>query len=615
MKIRLVCLALACSLSAAAETDADRWNLADIYPSAEAWSEARLRVDAELASIDGCKGRMAADARALRECLDLIYALRKEAARVFSYASMLSDQDTRVDEHAKMRGEAQLLFSKFSERTSFVRPEIIAAGRETIERFRAQEPGLTPYGHPLDEILREAPHTRSEEVERVIARIGPLAAAPQDFYRTLTNAEIPWPTVKLADGSEIRLDQSGYAQARQVSDRDDRLKVFQTFWAAMKAYERTLGTSLYGQLKRDNLMAELRGYPSSLASALSGDNIPEEVYRGLIRSANANLKTLHRYFRLRARMLGLDDAGYHDIYPPLIGEGKKFSKEEGVELALAAGRVLGDEYVQVMNRGFEERWIDWFPRQGKRSGAYMNGSVYDVHPYLLLNFDGTYSGVSTLAHEYGHAVHSFLANKTQPYPTARYSTFVAEVASIANEALLLDRMLKTAGSDDDRLFYLGHELEKIRGSFFRQTMFAEFELIVHDKVDAGEALTGADFTKIYGELLERYHGHGEGVLTIDPLYAVEWAYIPHFYLDFYVFQYATSNAAAALLAEAILADKPGAKQAYLDLLREGGSDYPIEQLKRAGVDMTTSAPYVALIVRAERVMDEIEAILDRRAPR
>ena len=606
----IIAILLACPLLA--ETEADRWNLDDIYASNDAWREAKAKVAKDIDQIDGCRRRVTDSAGDLLECMNLYYALEKEVARVYSYASMRSDEDTQVDENAQIRSEAQLLYADFSRKTSFMRPEIIEAGRVRVLGFIDEEPKLEDYRHPLEATLNEAAHVRSQEVEEVIAQISPLAAAPQDFYRTLANAEIPWPTVTLSTGEEVTLDQAGYVRYRQAPNREDRKLVFREFWKTFKKYEKTLGVALYSQLKRDHMYAELRKYPTSLAAALSDDNIPETVYRTLVRVCNENLSTLHRYFKIRARMLGVEDPGYYDIYPPLVATGERFPKEKGVELALAAGAVLGDEYVEIMQRGFEERWIDWYPRKGKRSGAYMNGSVYDIHPFVLLNYNEEYDSVSTLAHEYGHAVHSFFANKKQPYATADYATFTAEIASTTNENILLDHMLKNTTSDEQRLFYLGHELENIRGTFFRQAMFAEFELRIHDLVDEGEALTGGRLTEIYGDLLKRYHGHDEGVMEIDDAFALEWAYIPHFYYNFYVFQYATSISAAAQFSDAILTEGAEAKQRYLDLLAAGGSDYPIELLKKAGIDMTTPAPYEALVARAEKVMDEIEAILDRK---
>jgi oligoendopeptidase F len=304
---------------------------------------------------------------------------------------------------------------------------------------------------------------------------------------------------------------------------------------------------------------------------------------------------------------------YYDIYPPLVTGEYSYSLEDAKRLTLDAVKPLGDEYVAALSKGFESRWMDVYPRPRKQSGAHMAGYAYDVHPYLLLNYTGNYESVTTLAHEWGHAMHSYFANSTQPFATANYAIVTAEIASTLNEALLLEHMLKTAKTDDERLLYLGSALEGLRATFFRQAMFAEFEREVHARVDRGEPMTGARFTQIYGDILRRYHGEKEGVMKIDDLYAVEWSYIPHFYTNFYVYQYATSIAASSLFAEAILKGEPGARERYLNLLKSGGSDYPYELVKKAGVDLATAAPYEALVTRMNRIMDEMEAILARKA--
>jgi oligoendopeptidase F len=363
-------------------------------------------------------------------------------------------------------------------------------------------------------------------------------------------------------------------------------------------------------VKRDLFHARVRRYPSTLAAALDGDRIPEAVYRTLIAEANRGLPVLHRYFRLRARMLGLEQLRYHDIYPPLVATDRSFGIEEAKSIVLDSAGVLGRPAVEVFERGFGGDWMDVYPREGKRPGAYMNGHVYDVHPFVLMNFNGNYESVSTLAHEWGHALHSQLANQSQEFVNAGYSIFTAEVASTFQEALLLDRMLADSDSRDERIFFLGYALENLRGTFFRQTMFAEYELAIHEAVERGEALSGDRLTEMYGELLRRYHGHAQGVVEIDDAYAVEWAYIPHFYYEFYVYQYATSVAASALLAERVLADEADAVDDYLDLLRAGGSDYAYELMKRSGVDLATPEPYRALLRRMEGIMDEIEALLE-----
>jgi oligoendopeptidase F len=332
----------------------------------------------------------------------------------------------------------------------------------------------------------------------------------------------------------------------------------------------------------------------------------------LIAQTNANLATLHRYFRLRAKMLNVPQLNYYDIYPPLVHSDLKFPLATAKQLTLEAVAPLGQDYVSALAKGFDSRWMDAYPRPKKLSGAHMDGYAYDVHPYVLLNYNDDYDSVTTVAHEWGHAMHTWLTDHAQPFVTSDYPIFIAEIASTFNEDLLLQRMLKTAKTDDERLLYLGSALENLRGTFFRQAMFAEFERDIHAHVDAGEPLSGDTFTKMYCDILKRYHGAKEGVVAIDDAYCVEWAYIPHFYNAFYVYQYATSIAASSLFAQKVGAGEPGALKRYLDLLRAGASDYPYDLVKTAGVDLATPAPYQALVAKMNAIMDEIEAILARR---
>jgi len=589
-----------------------RWNLADIYPNTKAWKAALDEVQSSMDRLDACKGCLGKDASSLKSCLDTYFGIMKQLRRVSSYASMLSDENTRDPKALEMRQTASMLGTRFAQRTSYLRPEILAMGEARIHRFLADEAGLDQYRHFLEDILRAKPHTLGAEAESVMATAGLMADAPSSTYSILANAEIPWPTVTLSDGQEVRLDQAGYSRWRATANRADRKKVFDAFWDTWHHYERTCGVTLYSQLKRDLFYTQSRKYPSCMAAALDGDNIPVAVYRALIQETNANLGTLHRYFKLRARMLGIKQLRYYDIYPPLVKADIEFPIDSGEQLVLDALKPLGKEYVATVRRGFEHRWMDAFPRPGKRSGAYSSGSVYDVHPYVLMNYNGDYESVSTMAHEWGHTMHSYLANAAQPYPTADYSIFVAEVASTFNEALLLDHVLETATNDTERLYYLGSALEGLRGTFFRQAMFAEFELKIHELVERGEALSGQRFSEIYGDLLRRYHGDAQGIVKIDDAYTVEWAFIPHFYYDFYVYQYATSIAASSLFAQEVLDGEPGARERFLGVLTAGGSRYPYELLKDAGVDLATPAPYEALVKRMNTIMDEIEAILDRR---
>jgi oligoendopeptidase F len=459
--------------------------------------------------------------------------------------------------------------------------------------------------------LRQAPHTLSEDIETVLAKSGKFLGTSSTVYSVLANANLPWPEVTLSNGETLRLSQSGYSVGRQATQREDRKLVFDAFWGVWKDFEATLGTLMNAHVQGLVFRTEVRDYESSLGRALFDDNMPEAVYRTLVAEVNSALPTLHRYFELRKRMLNIDDEmRYYDIYPPLVEFDKTFGIEDSIALTRRALEPLGDEFMAAYDKGVSERWMHVYPSKGKRSGAYMSGSAYDVHPYVLLNHNDDYDSASTFAHEYGHAVHSVLANKTQTWENAGYSTFIAETASIMNEMLLQDMVVGEAQTDQEKLFYLGSGLESLRGTFFRQTMFAEFELKMNEEVEAGNVLTGAKLSKIYLELLKRYHGHDLGVVTIDDLYGMEWAFIPHFYRDFYVFQYATSITAAAGLAEKISSQDKQAQEDFINLLKAGGSDYPYQLMKNAGIDMATPAPYRALVTRMNAIMDEMEAILD-----
>ncbi len=588
------------------------WDLSLLYKDQAAFAAAKASLVADLPKLQQYRGRLGESAATLREAMELLTDLQGRYIRLGTYAGLASDEDLRDAPAMERNQEMDMLASELSNAASFVNPELLAVGEARLRGFLDSEPGLADHRFPILDTLRNAPHTLGAEAESVLSSVGMIADAPSSLYGVLANADLPWPKIKLSDGTEALLNQAGYTRWRAVSNRADRQAVFEAFWGKMKEYERTFGVALFSQMKNDWFNARVRKYPSSLAAALSGGNVPEAVYRALLAETNANLPTLHRYFKLRARMLGVADLRYWDIYPPLVTLEKQFPYEQAKALTLAAVRPLGAEYVASMTKSINGRYAHVYPQTGKRSGAYMSGSVHDAHPYVLLNYNDDYESVSTFAHEWGHGQHSVLANRTQPAPLAQYSIFTAEIASTCNEALLLDHMLKIAKDDDERLYYLGSALEGLRGTFFRQAMFAEFELRIHEEVEKGNALSGEGLTKIYGEILRRYHGDSEGVLKIDDLVTIEWAYIPHFYRNFYVYQYATSIAASQAFAERILAKEPGAVETYLGLLKAGGSDYPYDLVKKAGVDLATPEPYRALVRRMNAIMDQIEAILATR---
>ena len=593
-----------------------KWNLKDLYPSDEAWDKAKDELAGRFDEVTKYKGKLASSASTLLACLKLDSQISKEFGRLFSYASMKSDQDTGNSKYLGFKQEMQQLSTNYNSKAAFIRPEIAELDKLQIDAFMEQQPGLKIYKMDLYNILRMKPHTLSESGEKLLAEAGLMADSPSSIYGVFSDAEMPYPEIKLSDGTMARLTKAGYSRYRAVPNRSDRLAVFNAFWGAFNKFKGTFGTDLYAEVKKDMFYARARNYESSLQSALDKNNIPTEVYTNLIKNVTDNLDSFYRYLELKKRMLGVETLEYSDIYAPVVkGIDLHYTYDEAKKLVLDALAPLGPDYRHVVEDAFKERWIDVYPSPGKRSGAYSNGEAYDVHPYILLNYNGQYEDVSTLAHELGHTMQSYYSNKTQPYPTADYPIFVAEVASTFNETLLIDKMLEQIKDDDTRLSLLMNYLDGIKGTVFRQTQFAEFELRMHEMAESGEPLTGDVLTKLYGDILKKYYGNDKGICHIDDLYTVEWAYIPHFYYDFYVYQYATSFTASTALAEKVLAKEKDAVKDYIDFLSAGGSEYPIELLKKAGVDMTTAEPFKKTMAAMNRTMDNIEAILAKKANR
>jgi oligoendopeptidase F len=510
-----------------------------------------------------------------------------------------------------MSQQIQQVGTQIATMTAFINPEILAIEKATIDQFMTDKPELKVFAQYIDDVQRLKAHTLSQAEEAVIAAAGIMQDTPYDVYSIFKDADLPRPTLKLEDGKEISLDDASYTLYRADADRNFRKEVFEKFFGAYKTYERSFGTQLYSQVKKDIFYKNVRKYNSCLESALDANNIPTTVYTSLIDGVHKNLPTLHRYLSLRKRMLALDDLHYYDMYPSLIKKvDMRYTVDEAQELLKKALKPLGSDYIATLNEAFTNRWIDMMPNTGKRSGAYSSGAAYDVHPYILMNYQGKYDDVSTLAHELGHTMHSYYSNKNQTFYNAQYPIFLAEVASITNEGLLVDHALKEIKDPDKRLSILGNQLETFRTTLFRQTQFAEFELKIHEMAEKGEALTGDVLTKLYLDILKTYYGHDQGVTVIEDLYGIEWAYIPHFYYDFYVFQYATSLCAAAAVSEKILSEgKPMQKKYVQEFLSAGCSDYAIPILKNIGVDMTTSAPFDMAMKKMNRIMDEIEQIL------
>jgi oligoendopeptidase F len=595
------------------------WDLTDLYPSPEAWTAAKDKATADIAKLPAFKGTLGKSAADLFAALDAYSNARRELDRLAVYAALKSDEDVTISKNQERLQLAQALGSSLGEKTAWLTPEILSVGAEKVKAFEAEKPELKKrFGFWLDNILRNAPHVLGPEAEQVMAAAGNVLAQPDSIYSQLSNGELPFPAVTLSDGTKVdRLDQAEYSKYRQSDNRADRKAVFDAFWKTWKGYEGTFGATLNTQVLAAEFDAKERkfvrpdGTPNALADALFADNMPESVYRQLVAQANAGLPTFHRYLKLRKKLLGITgDLTYYDMYPSMfkLATPLKFTVEDSEKIGLEVTKAYGPEYNDLLKKGFAGRWMDVLPRKGKASGAYMNGSAYDVHPYLLLNHNDDYQSLSTLVHEWGHAVHTLLTEETQPYENANYSTFTAETASISNEFLLADYMVKNAKTKAEKLYYLGQELELIRTTFFRQTMFGEFQLAIHEEIEKGNALSGAKMSEIYCGLLKKYYGDDKGVTKIDPQYCIEWAFIPHFYYGFYVYQYATSMVGAAVFTKGIEAGDAKTREHFITMLKAGGSDYPYDLYKKAGLDMATPAPYKALIARMNNIMDQIEKL-------
>jgi oligoendopeptidase F len=592
--------------------DKYKWNLADLYPSETAWRTAKDKLVADIPQVQAFKGTLGTSAARLADALELASRLTKDLSRIYTYASLVADQDTRVSAAQGMRQEMQQVAASFGSEVAFIEPETLKVNKAALESWIAKEPRLKVYTHYLDDLQRRRAHTLSDAEEKLLASSSVVSSAPANTYNIFSNADFPYPTVTLSDGKSVKLDSSSFNLYRAVPNREDRQKVMSAFFGALGQYGGTFGSTLNGQVQANEFYAHARQYGSALEAALDGPAIPMSVYTHLVDGVNQALPTFHRYLQLRKRMMKVNELHYYDLYAPLVGSvDLTYTPEEAETHVLAALAPLGTDYVAAVKRAFNERWIDLLPSEGKASGAYSSGSAYDVHPYMLINFNGKYTDVSTVAHELGHTMQSYLSNKTQPYPLADYPIFVAEVASTFNEALLIDYMLKTIKDDNTKLSLLGNYLENIKGTVFRQTQFAEFELRAHEMAEKGQPITGEALDKLYLDVTRKYYGHDKRVCTVDDYIAHEWAFIPHFYRNFYVYQYATSFTASAALSEKVLTGDPAATKQYLAFLSAGGSKYPIDLLKDAGVDMTTNEPLQLTMQKMNRVMDDMETLIGK----
>lgn len=594
-------------LPARDEIDAKyKWRLEDIYASDSAWEEDFKKVRSLSGEMASYKGKLAGDMKMLMKCLKLSEDMLSLNDKVFVYARMRRDENNAESKYQALTDRAMALSTEVYASVSFIVPEIISIDEKELRKSVEEVEGLSLYKQYIEEIIRQKQHILSDREEELLALSAEIAEAPHDIFAMFNNADIKFGSIKDENGEEIEVTKGRYIKFLESRDRRVREDAFHTLYKSYTEMKNTLASALNNNIKKNRFYATVRKYDSSRSASLDSDNVPTSVYDNLIDTVNKNLPLLHRYLKLRKKALKLNELHMYDLYVPIVEEPpKQIPYEESLEMVKKGLAPMGSSYLGDLENAFKSSWIDVYENQGKTSGAYSWGT-HLTHPYVLLNYQGTINDVFTLAHEMGHAMHSYYTNKTQPYIYSEYKIFVAEVASTVNESLLINYLLSITPDKKERAYLLNHYLEEFRGTLFRQTMFAEFEKITHSLIESGEALTSQEFSRIYRELNEKYFG---AEVVIDEEIAMEWARIPHFYSSFYVYKYATGISAAASLSQQILKEGSTAVDRYTEFLKSGGSDYPLELLKKAGVDLSKPEPVEDALKVFGSILDELEKLI------
>ncbi len=585
---------------------ANTWAITDLYPSDQAWREACESVRGLVRDLAAYRGRLGESAATLLAFLRLQDEIDLQGDRMISYAFRKSDEDTRNPVYQEMSAQAQNFLVELSQALSFQTPELLAIEDATLESFYAQEPALANYRLMLKRIRSKKDHTLSPDCEALLASAERMGQAPDDIFSLLNDADMTYPDATDSKGETHPVTHGNYVALLQSADRTLRQSAFQSLYGVYGQFRNTCAAILGAQMKQLQFFADARRYPSALHAALAETEVDPRIYHNLIQTVHDNLDAMHRYVRLRKKLLGVDKLHYYDLYTPIVAdEDASIPFEKAKDMAREALKPLGDDYLKILNEGFDNRWIDVYENQGKRSGAYSAG-VYGVHPYVLLNYTDTLDDVFTLVHEMGHALHSYLSNHTQSVTYAGYKIFVAEVASTCNEALLMQHLLSKTTEPKRRAYLINHFLEQFRGTLYRQTMFAEFELWCSEQTRKGQPLTAESLNEKYAELNRLYYGED---IEPDPEIALEWARIPHFYYNFYVYQYATGFTSAIALSQRILKEGRPAVEDYLRFLSGGCSADPVSLLKGAGVDISSPAPIVDALKLFDTLIGEMEQLM------
>ncbi len=588
--------------------DKYKWDLTAIYKTDDEWEKDFNWIIEQIPEYKKFEGNLAKNPQELLSCLKFNDDIGIKLERLYLYAMLAKDSDIRVNKYQSMDDRVKTLYSQIGAASSFIRPELLSIPEKKLIEMITSDEKLKIYKHNIEDLLRSKEHTLSNPEEKILALAGELTQTPYNIFSIFTNADLKLPFIEDEQGNVTELSHARFYSAMYSKDRAYRERTFKAYLGSYKSYINTFTTLFNGNLKTNIFNAQTRNYSSALEASLHKNNIPVSVYHNIIESANKNLQPMHRWAALKKKVLGVKEFFPYDVYVTLFSsqDEKKYSYEEGIEIVLSSLKIMGDDYINSLNTAFNDRWIDVFETKAKKSGAYSSGTTFGVHPYVLLNWTDLLNDVFTLAHEMGHNMHSYYTGKTQPYPYANYSIFLAEVASTFNESLLIDQLLDRAETKQEKLFLLERYLNNLTATFYRQIMFAEFEMIVYDRTEKGESLTSEVLNYLYKNIYQKYWGP-EMIVPEEEQYT--WARIPHFYYNFYVYQYATGFAASEMLAKKIKRQNETALNNYLNFLKSGSSDYSINILKKAGVDMNTPEPVNAVSERMTQVLDEIEGLL------
>lgn len=583
------------------------WKLEDIFSSDEAWESEYKEVSKLGEKAESFKGTFENGAEALFNAFTYKDEVLERIYRLYTYSHMRYDQDTTNSHYQAMDSRIKTLLVKVSTGLSFMTPELLALDEAKVKNYLEEHEGLQLYKQVLKEINEMRPHVLPAEQEALLAQLSEVANSSSETFGMLNNADLEFPTIKDENGEDLELTHGRYSRLLESGDRRVREDAFRAMYETYGKFRNTFASTLAGNVKRDNVNAKVRNYDSARHAAMSENHIPEQVYDNLVNTVNKNLHLLQRYVSLRKKVLGVEELHMWDLYTPLVKEAKmEIPYEEAKEIMLKSFAPLGEEYVEIATKGLESRWVDVVENKGKRSGAYSSGA-YGTNPYVLMNWQDNVNNLFTLSHEFGHSLHSYYSRANQPFIYGDYSIFVAEVASTCNEALLNEYLLNTIDDEQKRIYLLNYWLEGFRGTVFRQTMFAEFEHLIHKMSQDGEALTADKLTEVYYDLNKKYFGDD---IVVDEEIGLEWARIPHFYYNYYVYQYSTGYSAAVALSNQILSEGQPAVDRYINqFLKAGCSDTPIEVLKKAGVDMTSAAPIEEACKVFEEKLAELESLL------